>query len=186
MSFQPRAIGILSFLAATILFLTTGCIKYSIPIPHPADSTSSTGTSPASGPFSATLGVTAWTANYYTAYFYQGQGLFQLTGVANGNNGDSTYVVISFRTPFQLNQPISSNGPLDVYYVDWQSTFDWDAGNSSGDGVCYVKVTGYDSSSHTISGSFYGSLASTMPNASYTDTITVKNGAFNLNYIPQP
>jgi hypothetical protein len=186
MSLQHRAIGVFPFLTATILFLTTGCIKVSIPIPPPVK-TPPPGTTLSSGPFSATLADSAWTANYYTAYFYQGQGLYKLTGVADGTNGDSTYVVIMFRTPFQLNQPISStNGPLDVYYDDWLYTFDWDAGNSSGYGVSYVKVTAYDSASHTIAGNFYGSLSSTLANASYSDTITVKNGAFNVTYTLQP
>ena len=187
MSFQYRAIGIFPFFTATILFLTTGCIKISIPIPKPPSSTPPPGTSSSSGPFSATLADTAWTANYYTAYFYQGQGLFKLIGVADGTNGDSTYVVIMFRTPFQLNQPISSNnGPLDVYYDDWLYKFDWDAGNSSGYGVCNVTVTAYDSASHTIAGNFNGSLSDAMPSGNYLNTITVKNGAFNVTYTPQP
>jgi hypothetical protein len=186
MAYQHRAIGAITLLAVTFLFLTSGCIKATVPIPPPP-STSPPDTPPTSGPFSVTLADTAWTAKYYTAYFFQGQGLFQLTGVADGKNGDSTSVQITFRTPFQLNQPITSyNEPLDVNYGDMLNTYAWDAGNSSGFAVCYLDVTAYDTASHTIAGNFYGGLSWDIANQSYSDTISVKNGAFNLTYTLQP
>jgi hypothetical protein len=152
MAYQHRTIGTITLLAATLLFLTSGCIKATIPIPPPPG-TPPSGTPPVSGPFSVTLADTAWTAKYYTAYFYQGQGLFQFTGVADGKNGDSTTVQITFRTPFQLNQPINTyNGPLDVNYGDMLGTYNWDAGNSSGYAVCYLDVTANDTVGHTIAG----------------------------------
>jgi hypothetical protein len=186
MTYQHRSIGFFPLLAIIILFSTAGCIRTTIPIAPPAN-TPPPNTPPSSGPFSATLADTAWTALYYTAYFYQGQGLFKLTGIADGKNGDSTSLQVMFRTPFQLNQPISTyNEPLDVNYGDMLNTYAWDAGNSSGVAVCYLNITAYDSASHTIAGNFYGGLSWDIANTSYSDTISVKNGAFNLTYTLQP
>jgi hypothetical protein len=112
--------------------------------------------------------------------------LYKFTGVANGTNGDSTYVVIMFSTPFQLNQPIGTNTTAEVYYTNWLYTFDWDAGNSSGSQVCYVNVTANDPASHTIAGTFYGALGDAMPGNNNPNTFTIKNGAFNLTYTLQP
>ena len=190
MSYKLRAINIFPFLAATFLFVTTGCLKTEIPIAPPPGTPPTTPptTPPPSGTFSATVGGTAWTAKYYTAFYYQGQGLYQFTGVADGTSGDSTYLEVTFRPPFQLNQPINTNsGPLDFSYSDLQYKFDWDAGNSSGAGVCYLTITAYDSANHTIAGSFYGSMNDVViNNAPYSDTINVKSGVFNVTYTLQP
>lgn len=184
MSFHPRPTGILLFLAVTSLFLTAGCIRTSIPIPHPPATTPPSNTP--GGTFSGTFADTAWTANYYTAYFYQSRGLYKFIGVANRANGDSAYVVIMFVGPFQLNQPIGTNTNADIYYTNWLGTFDWDAGNSSGNQLSYVNVTAYDPASRTIAGTFYGSLGDAMPNNTDPNKITIKNGAFNLTYTLQP
>lgn len=185
MSHQPRPIRIFSLLMATVLFLAIGCVKYSIPIPHPPANTTPPDTSSSGGTFSATLGDTAWTANYYTATYYQGRQMFKMTGVADGTNGDSTYVVFYFYTPFQLNQPISTD-TADVAYYDLQGKIDWDAGNSSGYGVCYINITANDTAKHTIAGSFYGTLSNSTPGGNYLQTLSLKNGSFNLTYMLQP
>lgn len=190
MSYHPRAICTFFILAATILFLTGGCVKYSIPIPHPPvnvtpPDTTSPGTPSPGGTFSATLGDSAWTANYYTANYYQGRQMFKMTGVANGTNGDSSYVVFYFYTPFRLNQPISTH-TADVAYYDLQGKVDWDAGNSSGYGVSYINITAYDTAKHTIAGSFCGTLSNSTPGGNALQTITVKNGTFNVTYVIQP
>jgi hypothetical protein len=186
MSLQHRVTGIILFLPATVIILMTGCIKYSIPIPPPpAVSTPPPSSTPSNGTLSVFLADSAWTASYYTAYYYQSQQLFKVRGVAPGMNGDSTFFVFYFYAPFQLNQPISTNR-ADVSYYDLQGKIDWDAGNNSGYAVSYMNITAFDSAHHTIAGNIYGTLDNSMPGGDYNQTITVKNGAFNLNYTLQP
>jgi hypothetical protein len=185
MSLKHRANGIVILFAAVFIFLMTGCIKMSIPIPPPPKA-SPPATPPSGGSFSANFADTAWTARYYTAYFYQGRNMFKFIGVADGMKGDSTYAVIMFYTPFQLDQPISTSVSAEVYYADWLDTFDWDAGNNSGYAVSYVNVTAYDSASHSIAGSFHGYLSNAMPSGDFTKEIAVSNGTFNLTYTLQP
>ena len=111
--------------------------------------------------------------------------MFKITGVSNGTNGDSSYVVFHFYTPFQLNQPISTD-TADVAYYDLSGKVDWDAGNSSGNGVCFINITAYDPTNHTIAGSFYGALSNSTPGGDFSQKIAVKNGTFKVTYIDQP
>jgi len=185
------AIPLFSLLAAIMLFSATGCVKYSIPIPHPPANTpppdTTSGSTPgAGGTFSVTLADTAWTANYYTAYLYHGRQMFKITGVANGKNGDSTYVVFTFYTPIQLNQPMSTSQTSDLAYYSYWGDIDWDAGNSTGNAVSYINVSAYDPSKHTIAGSFYGTLNNSTPGGNYSPGLAVSNGMFNLTYTDQP
>jgi hypothetical protein len=108
--------------------------------------------------------------------------MFHVMGVSSGTHGDSTYVTFYFYTPFQLNQPISTDTADISYTTSMGEEFAWDAGNNGGrGGVCYFTVTAYDQVNHTITGSFYGSMADDRSNGNRPN-IDVKNGAFNVSY----
>jgi hypothetical protein len=174
MSYRNRAFLIFPVLAATTFFLTTACKKSSYP------------TTPPDAALSATIADTSWTVYYNTAIYYQSRGFFEVNGVSAGTKADSSYLQLVFSAPIQLNKTISTDSTFSVEYYDLLGNFDWGAGTNSGDGVSYLKVTSYDSVNHKIAGTFTGSLSSGMSGASYTDTVKLTNGEFNLTYTTQP
>jgi hypothetical protein len=174
MSYRNRAFLIFPALVATTFFLTTACKKSSYPTPPPTAA------------LSATIADTSWTAYYNTAIYYQSRGFIEVNGVSAGTKGDSTYLQLVFSAPSQLNKIISTDSTFSVEYYDMLSQYDWGAGTNSGDGVSYLKVTSYDSVNHKVAGTFTGSLSSGLTGASYTDTVKVTNGEFNVTYTVQP
>lgn len=173
MSYRNRAFLILSVLAAGTIFLTTACKK------------SNTTANP-NGALSATIADTAWYPYYTTALYYSGQGLYQINGVAAAaTKGDSSFLQISFSAPIQVGKVISTD-TASVDYYDSRGYFDWGAGTNSGNGVAYITVTSYDSVNHKIAGSIKGSLSSGLAGASWTDTVLLNTGEFNLTYTVLP
>src|SRR5579863_3403963 len=125
-----------------------------------------------SGSMSATVGTTAWANNQSVIAFYaNASGLFQLAGI-QFKGGDSTTFALEFTSPVVLNHPFSSDtASLIVAYTDSKSQAGY--GALVGVGHAVVTVTSYDSTGHSIGGTFSGVLYNT---STFADSITVTNG----------
>jgi hypothetical protein len=161
-----RAMALL-VISSTFLLAVTGCKK-------------SSNNGGGSGTMSATVNGTAWTNSIPVVGVYAtsgGTGGFEIVGL-QFKSGDSTSLDLDFAAPFTLNQAITTNsGSLIVAYTDSKSGAGYGAlitlGNAS------VTITSYDSTAHTIAGSFSGVLYN---EATLTDSIAVTNGKFSSSF----
>jgi hypothetical protein len=129
---------------------------------------------------SATVSGTAWANNIAVVGVSSssgGIGLFEIIGF-QFKGGDSTSFALDFASPFTLNQPFSSDtADVIIAYTDSKSGIDY--GALLGFGSAVITVTSYDSTSHTIGGTFNGVLYNT---GNFSDSVTVTNGKFNSSY----
>jgi hypothetical protein len=133
-----------------------------------------------SGTMTATIGGTAWANSYPVVGVYAssgGTGLFELVGL-QFKGGDSTAFALDFASPFTLNRAFSTDtAALIVAYTDSKSGNQYTALTGFGTGI--LTVSSYDSTGHTIAGTFSGVLY----NASTgTDSVVVTNGKFNSTF----
>ncbi|HLX67403.1 MAG TPA: hypothetical protein VKR41_10420 [Puia sp.] len=135
----------------------------------------------ASGSMSATVGSTAWANNYATVGLYAssfGIGLFDIIGL-QFKNGDSSEFTLEFPTPITVNLPVNADtAALIITYSDSKSGETY-TGMTGGFGNVVLTVTSYDSTHHTIGGTFNGSMVSV---TNFPDSILVTNGKFSTNY----
>ncbi|HLX66905.1 MAG TPA: hypothetical protein VKR41_07905 [Puia sp.] len=133
-----------------------------------------------SGTMSATVNGTAWANNYPVVGVYAtsgSSGTFELIGL-QFKSGDSTSLALDFVSPIVLNQPISTNtSSLIAAYTDSKSGAGY--GALLGLGNATVTITSYDSTGHSIGGTFNGVLYN---EATLTDSITVTNGKFSSSF----
>ncbi|HXB33315.1 MAG TPA: hypothetical protein VNV35_07830 [Puia sp.] len=133
-----------------------------------------------SGSMSASIGGTAWANNYPLIGFYassSGVGLFDIVGL-QFKSGDSTTFDLEFGTPITLNHPVSSDTSAFIAaYTDSKTQADYGVLPGFGDAV--LTITSYDSTGHTIAGTFSGVLYNL---STFTDSLVVTNGKFNSSF----
>jgi hypothetical protein len=132
------------------------------------------------GTMTATVSGTAWSNSFPVVGVYAssgGAGLFELIGL-QFKGGDSTSFALDFASPFTLNQAFSSDtAALIVAYTDSKTGNSYTALTGFGTGV--LTVSSYDSTGHTIAGTFSGVLYNATTG---TDSIVVTNGKFNSTF----
>lgn len=133
-----------------------------------------------SGSMSATIGGTAWANSYPLIGLYatsSGIGLFDIIGL-QFKSGDSTTLDLEFVSPITLNQPVNSDTSAFIAaYTDSKTQAGY--GVLPGLGSAVLTITSYDSTVHTIGGTFNGVLYNL---STFTDSIVVTNGKFNSSY----
>lgn len=168
MKFSCNRATTLAVISFVFLLAATSCKK----------SSSSGG---GSGSITATVGGTAWSTNYTTVGVYAsggGLGLFEIVGL-QFKSGDSTSFTLEFAAPITLNQAINADtSALIIAYTDSKSGASY-TGMTGGIGTAILTVTSYDSTAHTIGGTFSGSLYNI---ANFTDSVVVTGGKFNSSY----
>jgi hypothetical protein len=151
-----RAMALL-VISSAFLLAVTGCKK-------------SNNNGSGSGTMSASIGGTAWANNYPLVSFYAssgGIGLFDIVGL-QFKGGDSTSLDLEFSSPITLNLPVNSDTKTQLNY-----------GVLPGLGSAVLTITAYDSTGHTIAGTFSGVLYNL---STFTDSLVVTNGKFNSTF----
>ena len=133
-----------------------------------------------SGSMSASISGTAWANNYPLVSFYasnSGLGVFDIVGL-QFKSGDSTLFDLEFTSPVTVNHPVSSDTSAFIAaYTDTKTQLDY--GVLPGFGSAVLTITSYDSTGHTIAGTFNGVLYNL---STFTDSIVVTNGKFNSSF----
>jgi hypothetical protein len=172
MKFSSNRALALVVISSAFLLAAAGCKK------------SSSSNSGGSGSMSATVAGTAWNNSFATVGVYTSipgsGGSFEVVGIQI-KSADSTAFELLFSSPFALNQPVGTDSSsLVVAYTDSKSLSSYTA--LAGLGNAVLTVTSYDSTGHTIAGTFSGSLYNT---GNYSDSIVVTNGKFNSAFTVQ-
>jgi hypothetical protein len=154
-------------ISSAFLLAVTGCKK-------------SNNNGSGSGTMSASIGGTAWANNYPLVSFYAssgGIGLFDIVGL-QFKGGDSTSLDLEFSSPITLNLPVNSDtSAFLAAYTDTKTQLNY--GVLPGLGSAVLTITAYDSTGHTIAGTFSGVLYNL---STFTDSLVVTNGKFNSTF----
>jgi hypothetical protein len=167
MKFSSNRATVLVLITSAFMLAATGCKK-------------SSNNGGGSGSMSATISSTAWTNNYPLVGLYSSSGsigLFEIVGL-QFKGGDSTSFALEFGSPFTLNHAYSSDtSAISVAYVDTKTQVGY--GVVPGIGNAVLTITSYDSTGHSIGGTFSGVLYNI---STFADSIIVTNGKFNSSY----
>ncbi len=138
----------------------------------------------ASPAMTATIGTISFQSTTATSFHTIIDSVFAFN-MEMRHSTDSSYIFLEFRGAFQLNTPIDSYvGSVLFDYGDFGSTF-YSAGGfgaappASNRGHVVLTITAWDSTAHSIAGTFNGS-GFDLPNV--TDSVSI-NGKFNTTYI---
>jgi hypothetical protein len=167
MKFPSNRAMVLVLVTSAFMLAATGCKK-------------SSNNGGGSGSMSATVSGTAWANSYPLVGLYAtsgGTGGFEIVGF-QFKSGDSTSLDLDFPAPIVLNQAMSTNtSSFIIAYTDSKSGAGY--GALVGIGNATLTITSYDSTGHTIGGTFSGVLYNT---STFADSIMVTNGKFNLSF----
>jgi Domain of unknown function (DUF5025) len=167
MKFTCNRAIVLIVISSAFLLVAAGCKK--------SNNSSSSGMSASVGSNSWSSGSSATQGAYVTL-----QGQFQIGGTQI-KSGDTSALVVSFLTPFTLGRAMNSDTAfIDINYIDSKTLNLYDGGSEAGWSI--LTVTSYDSTGHTIAGTFNGVLYN-LSNSS--DSLVIANGKFNSSYTPQ-
>lgn len=131
------------------------------------------------GAVSATVGGTAYQSQFETGLYSASAGMIEISGDKFAA-GDTTALVVVVPNTIQLNQAMTFAAGTTVGYTDSKSGAAF--GGNAGFGYGSVTVTAWDSTRHTISGTFSGVLQS----VSNSDTLAISNGHFSGSYSVTP
>jgi hypothetical protein len=168
MKFPYKRALALALVFSGILLAATSCKK-------------SNNNNSANGSMTATVNGTAWSNNLGTVGLYTiigGQ-----FGIAGGQlkSGDTTAFELSFVSPIALNQTISSDtSQILIVYSDNKTQQAYDG--YFGIGYSLLTITSYDSTGHTVGGTFSGVLYNS---TNSNDSVVVTNGKFNTSFTAQ-
>ena len=128
----------------------------------------------------ATIGNTSFQSTSLTGTYYTHSGGFTLIGYQVAK-GDTTFVGMTFWSPFQFNVPFSTDTTLVslVYSIDNGAAY-YEAYSPNNLGHAIITVTSWDSTQRRIAGTFSGSVASIRAS---DDTLAVTNGKFSATYV---
>jgi heme/copper-type cytochrome/quinol oxidase subunit 1 len=131
-------------------------------------------------PITATFGSTNFQSTTYSNTYSESTGTFtintDMTTVA-----DSSSLLLRFQSPFQLNVPFNSDTALTttIIYTTNKGLNNYIAGLDDAFGHCVMTITAWDSTQHTIAGTFSGE---TINNSNSADSLSMTNGKFNTTY----
>jgi hypothetical protein len=134
------------------------------------------------GGMSATVGSNSWSsgASATQGIYDTSQDQFEIGGTQI-NSGDTTAFILYFSTPFTVGGAMNSDTVfVDVNYIDSKTLNLYDGGKEAGWSI--LTVTSYNSTGHTIAGTFNGVLYN-LSNSS--DSLVISNGKFNSSYTLQ-
>jgi len=128
----------------------------------------------------ATFGTTAFQATTYSNTYSEGSTTFTINADMT-TTADSSSLLLRFQSPFQLNVPFSSDTALTttVIYSTNQGLNNYIAGLDAAFGHCIMTITAWDSTQHTIAGTFSGE---TINSSNSADSLSMTNGKFNTTY----
>jgi hypothetical protein len=161
------------FSPATALLLISSAFLFDL-----AGCTKSNSSNSSTGSMSASLGGAAWASNYpITAIYTSASQEFQLESF-KVVSGDTTGFAIRFYGPVTLNQALSSTSTnIDIEYANSLGDSLYSSGAFSGHST--LTITSYDSTGHTIGGTFGGVLYAVTGGI---DSTVVTNGTFSTPF----
>jgi hypothetical protein len=164
MTFKTRKLAAGTAIACLTLFsVVSSCKK----------SNSSSG----SGALSATINSTNFQPTITTAVYEKANGFMVINGLQI-SGGDSINLQISIADTLKVNE-VDSLSASDIYYSDSKSG-NWYEGGGGGYQNGALKIISWDTAGRKIAGIFSGYLYHT-----YSDSLKVSNGRFNISYIIQ-
>ena len=128
----------------------------------------------------ATFGSTNFQATTYSNTYSEGNGTFTINADMT-TTADSSSLLLTFKSPSQLNVPFNSDTALTttaIYSIN-QGADNYIAGLDAAIGHCIMTITAWDSTQHTIAGTFSGETINSNNSA---DSLSMTNGKFNLTY----
>lgn len=174
MNFKSRSLLTISMLAAATVLTTVSCKK--------SNSSSSSGT------ISASIHDSSFQsqAQYSSGIYSTSANAFSLSGVVLTKT-DTIALELVIAGPIQVGTPVNTDSMISyVAYFDENNTFDWQAGGAGG-GTAIYTVTSLDTTTHTIAGTFSGSLYDLLNTSGTTiDSVMLTGGKFNLSYTVTP
>ena len=128
----------------------------------------------------ATFGPTNFQATTYSNSYSESSGTFTINADMT-TTADSSSLLLTFPSPSKLNVPFNSDTALTttVIYSTNDGANNYIAGLDGTSGHCIMTITAWDSTQHTIAGTFSGE---TINNNHSADSLGMTNGKFNLTY----
>ena len=144
----------------------------------------SNGNAPAPGSLTASVGGSAWAANFVSpkygvtvaAEVNDTIGVVAVVGVRVAGPGDTSIVSITFDESVTLNTPVDLSGDYSVIYVTETDAY---SSEPSLGGTGTLTVTKLDLAGKVVAGTFSGTLRDTNGNP-----ITVTGGEFQATIVP--
>jgi len=127
----------------------------------------------------ATFGSTAFQATTYSNTYSESSTTFTINADMT-TTADSSSLLLRFQSPSQLNVPFSSDTALTttvIYSIN--QGLNYIAGLDAAFGHCIMTITAWDSTQHTIAGTFSGEMINSSNSA---DSLSMTNGKFNTTY----
>ena len=158
------AVAIAALFGIALLSTTSGCKKSS--------------SSGAGGQFSATYSGQTFTPNFVIGAYSRSEGIIALIGYKVAA-GDTTSLEVDIPDSVQVNEPSPFAGGSGMYYLDSKTGTFYNGDEVDGSGL--VTLSSWDTTTHTLSGTFSGNLY-----GQNSDSLVVTNGHFNTTYTPGP
>jgi len=127
----------------------------------------------------ATFGTTSFQATTYSNTYSESSSTFTINADMT-TTADTSSLLLRFQSPSQLNVPFNSDTSLTttiIYSIN--QTTNYIAGLDAAYGHCIITITAWDSTQHTIAGTFTGE---TINSSSSADSLGMTNGKFNTTY----
>jgi hypothetical protein len=127
----------------------------------------------------ATFGSTNFQATTYSNTYSESSSTFTINADMT-TTADTSSLLLRFQSPSQLNVPFNSDTALTttiIYSIN--KTTNYIAGLDAAYGHCIITITAWDSTQHTIAGTFTGE---TINSSSSADSLGMTNGKFNTTY----
>ena len=128
----------------------------------------------------ATFGSTNFQATSYSNTYSESSSTFTINADMT-TTADSSSLLLTFKSPSQLNVPFNSDTALTttVIYSTGDGANNYIAGLDAATGHCIMTITAWDSTQHTIAGTFSGETINSNNSA---DSLGMTNGKFSLTY----
>jgi hypothetical protein len=158
--------------SATALLLSLIVLCAALPACQKANSTSYG--------ITATFGTTNFQATTYSNTYSESSSTFTINADMT-TTADTSSLLMRFQAPSQLNVPFNSDTALTTttIYTIGQGSDNYIAGLDDAYGHCIITITAWDSTQHTITGTFSGE---TINSSSSADSLGMTNGKFNTTY----
>lgn len=128
----------------------------------------------------STFGTANFQATSYSNTYSESGSTFTINADMT-TTADTSSLLLRFQSPSQLNVPFNSDTALatTIIYSIGQGSDNYIAGLDAAYGHCLITITAWDSTQHTIAGTFSGE---TINSSSSADSLSMTNGKFNLTY----
>ena len=158
--------------SATALLLSLITLCASLPACQKANNTSYG--------ITATYGSTNFQATTYSNTYSESSSTFTINADMT-TTADTSSLLLRFQSPSQLNVPFNSDTALTttIIYSIGQGSDNYIAGLDAAYGHCIITITAWDSTQHTITGTFSGE---TINSSNSSDSLSMTNGKFTTTY----